>query len=277
MYYHPGGNWGDMYSEVHKPRKEWIRFIASLKNMTLISGPQTMFFYDQEAEKKDGLFINTYGDPNRTVLTWRQKDSYEKAASLYQGGATLRQSSDMAFILGQLTPCRENLFDVVVQLRNDQESMLVDPEVGKDIKANRNSTGPSLQVCAGIIAAGYTCEVIQWVTPVVYKISRYDMASFLKTCTQQAVGVLSMGRVVVTDRLHGTIMSYLSGRSIVYIENLTNKTTGVTSTAFGDSLAECMSEGTKVLQAQGKGAVGINDIVNKAIKLVRQSKQDDGV
>ena len=236
-----------------------------------------MFYYDQESEKKDAKYINTYGNPEKIILTWRQQDSYRKAASLYGGGATVRQSSDMAFVLGQLTPCRENVYDVVVQLRNDQESMLVEPEKDKDFKSNRNSTGPSLQVCAGIIAAGYTCEVIQWVTPVVYNISRNDMSSFLKTCTQQAVGIVSRGRVVVTDRLHGTIMSYLSGRSIVYIENLTNKTTGVTSAAFGESLGGCMSEETRVLQAEGKGQDGINDIVNKAVTLAEQSKRDDGL
>ena len=103
------------------------------------------------------------------------------------------------------------------------------------------------------------------------------MAAFLKTCTQQAVGVVSRGRVVVTDRLHGTIMSYLSGRPVVYIENLTNKTSGVTSAAFGESWEECMSENTRVLQARGKGVTGINDIVNKAIRLVKQSKLEDDV
>ena len=275
MYYHPGGNWGDMYSEVHGPRKEWIKFIASLRNITLVGGPQTMFYYDNQAEQADASFINTHGNPNKVILTWRQEDSYKKALSLYASGSTIRQSSDMAFIFGQLTPCHENLYDVVVQLRNDQESMLVEPEHGRDFRADRNSTGPSLEVCAGIIAAGYTCEVIQWVTPTVYKISRSNMAVFLKSCTQQAVGVVSRGRVVVTDRLHGTIMSYLSGRSIVYIENLTNKTVGVTSAAFGESWMECMGADTRVLQARGKGMIGINDIVNKAIKLVKQSKIED--
>ena len=70
-------------------------------------------------------------------------------------------------------------------------------------------------------------------------------------------------------------MSYLSGRSIVYIENLTNKTVGVTSAAFGESWMECMGADTRVLQARGKGMIGINDIVNKAIKLVKQSKIED--
>ena len=192
IYYHPGGNWGDMYGYVHEARLEVLKFAAKIPKLTIVGGPQTMYYYNHSKQLADSEFINAHGDQKRVILTWRQESSYSKAKSLYAKGSTLLLSSDMAFVLGQLKPCRENEIDVVVQLRADEESTMGN---------NGNSTGSSMSVCEGVRAKGRTCRVIQWITPKIVEIKRgKDMSRFLKTCTQQAVGILSLGRVVVTDR-----------------------------------------------------------------------------
>lgn len=192
LYYHPGGNWGDMYGYVHQARLEMLKYVGSTQKVKMIGGPQTMFYYNDTIMQTEADFINRYGTQSKVILSWRQDDSYQKAQVLYRNGSTSLKSSDMAFFLGHLQPCRENDYDIVVQLRNDEESI---------IGNHGNSSGMSMKLCAEIEAKGYSCKVIQWITPSLTTIRRgNDMSLFLMTCTQQAVGVLSLGRVVITDR-----------------------------------------------------------------------------
>lgn len=207
LFYHPGGNWGDIYRGTQKPRLDVIKFVKQFSSLTFVSGPQTLYYRDKSLAAADATFIKTYGgSPSKLYLAWRQTDSFEAALEMYHPAATVLRSPDAAFMLGPLRPCRENTVDVVVHLRTDDESVL------RTIGAKKSGQFARL-VCDAIIERGHTCRTVQWGDPVVYPTDKTQgMSSLLTSSYRQALGVVSLGRVVVTDRLHGFIMSYLSGR-----------------------------------------------------------------
>jgi exopolysaccharide biosynthesis predicted pyruvyltransferase EpsI len=51
--------------------------------------------------------------------------------------------------------------------------------------------------------------------------------------TETAIRLVGSGRVVITDRLHGSILSYLSGVPFVYLDNVSRKINQTLQVAFG--------------------------------------------
>jgi len=209
-------------------------------------------------------------------FSFRQKNSYDSAIKFYGSSVTNIVTSDTAFVLGVLRPqgkdCKENVYDVVIQLRKDHETLF---DFGEASKASNNTEDKfenniSVRLCHYLIAKGVarTCQPISWLTPKITDLDRSKgMPEFLASCLKQAVGVLSLGRVVVTDRLHGTIVSYLAGKNIVYVENKSNKTTGVLSTAFSSPgiQQQCISQKAGILQARPN----FEDIADKVQYLLK--------
>ena len=71
IYYHPGGNWGDMYPGAHHQRMRTLQ-LASQKGINMISGPQTFFYTNNSVrEQEDAVIVSQLQFPNKTVLSWR--------------------------------------------------------------------------------------------------------------------------------------------------------------------------------------------------------------
>ena len=49
---------------------------------------------------------------------------------------------------------------------------------------------------------------------------------------QLAISTLSIGELIVTDRLHGAILGFLMGKTVIYIDNTYHKLSAVFNTAF---------------------------------------------
>ena len=144
----------------------------------------------------------------------RQKSSFDDAKKYYGSSVTNIATSDTAFLLDVLKPenCLESTYDVVVQLRKDLESRFNLSEVSQTNPKDKDENYISAKLCQFLIAKGIvrTCKPIAWLTPLTTRIDRTrGMPEFLLSCLQQATGALSLGRVVITDRLHGTLVSYL--------------------------------------------------------------------
>ena len=56
IYYHPGGNWGDLYRSIQEYRLEILKY-ASLQNIPFISGQQSIFYGNLSIEQEDKKFI----------------------------------------------------------------------------------------------------------------------------------------------------------------------------------------------------------------------------
>ena len=71
IYYHPGGNWGNLWRTVHQYRMGILQF-ADRHNIEFVSGPQTIF-YDNNGTAKEREDMNLIGNLSHssTTLTFR--------------------------------------------------------------------------------------------------------------------------------------------------------------------------------------------------------------
>jgi len=58
-YYHPGGNWGDLYGQVQKYRLNIFKILTELK-IPIISGPQTLSYAKVINDKSDTSVLNSF-------------------------------------------------------------------------------------------------------------------------------------------------------------------------------------------------------------------------
>ena len=256
IYYHPGGNWGSLYPNptgAHKTRLHVLE-MAYVNNLTIITGPQTIYYSDEGKAMPDSAILNRFSSSNIT-LTWRQHDSYEFALKNYPHVKNL-EIPDMVFQLDVVSSTISAEVDVAILLRTDQESTV--------------GTISAEILCDEFRLRNISCMTISWLSPSVYPLSvNNGIREYLDSVLLQATGVVSKGRVVISDRLHGAVVSYLSGRGVVYLENKSRKTQGVLSTAFSGLSTNCsLDSDSSILPASND----VSDIVNKTITVLKHVK-----
>ena len=255
IYYHPGGNWGDLYLGAHNSRMHVLRY-ASDNNISVISGPQTLYYKDRKNEESDKVYLNSFLQKASIKFLWRQHNSYEYAQHNYQGFQSF-EIPDVAFQIGVVEHLRRGTFDAVLLLRDDKETLL--------------SPTSASGICKKLAFYNLTCKEITWSWPMVINngsdFDTQDIRSYLDSVWKQASGVVSLGKVVITDRLHGVIVSYMAGKGVVYIENLSNKTQNTLATSFNGLEDKCLGENK---DPGFKSALGeIDDIVSKTLEMLK--------
>jgi len=275
VIWHGGGNWGDLWRAVHQVRMASLRPIST-SNATLLAFPQSYYYKSTAVEQSDARRIRSSlvsaGDSaamvrSRFVFMWRSVRGFEEASKALPFATNLLVP-DMAFSIGpQLSPLRlpmqglvpkgNSQVDIIFIWRGDQE--------GRFRRQRRNSTVQKwLRAMPGGIGKNVTFSLLDWnaVTngkalpwhkkgPRNWKYSNYEML-------HAGVGqFLAAGRVVVTDRLHGSILSTLFFRPVVYVDNSYGKTTNTRavalsspsckdSTALGSRSATSMKEAVEI-------------------------------
>ena len=94
--------------------------------------------------------------------------------------------------------------DVFLLVRGDDESRNVDHLDNHDL------------VCKGVIAKGYTCAIGDWRETQIDRRNDMNLHSEVETDhayysdigLQLAISTVSIGELIVTDRLHGAILGY---------------------------------------------------------------------
>lgn len=289
-----GGNWGDLYRFVQKPRlKSITKFLQT--NYTVVGMPQSYFYKERDLEPKDsqemkerisqGLGIGTNNQiavhpldlfsiaRARVILTWREQASYEKAKLFYPYVTNLLLP-DIAFQTGPFwqqdgfEPPESLTVDVLILLRQDGES------VYKDLRENTNNTVGSMledrrlqmkeKVSANSRLASevpLSYRVIDWNSRRTMKGIRNDHLS-----VQSGVQLIKLGKVLICDRLHAAITAYLSGVPFVYLDQKTKKITNTFDVAFNSTGwdHDCM-DGTKHMWAR---ALNPQDAIDKALAMM---------
>jgi exopolysaccharide biosynthesis predicted pyruvyltransferase EpsI len=209
---------------------------------------------------------------SRVILTWREHESYEKALALYPFVSNVL-SPDIAFQLGPykaLPPPssyssvdvgnEENLqpllVDFVLFLRNDHESSY-------SSKRNRESIRQLLKPLQEKSGRSYSFDIVDWPD----RIRRFKSPSGHPNdifFTETSIKLLSMGRVLICDRLHASILAYLAGIPFVYIDQKTGKISKTLRVAFeSDSICQdgdvAMWSQAKSLEKALETAVGFLD------------------
>jgi exopolysaccharide biosynthesis predicted pyruvyltransferase EpsI len=245
--WHGGGNWGDIW-DMQGPRID--SFVPLLENnFTIVSMPQSFHYGDRELEKRDaenlksnivqGMWswgqdasvLDTEEGRNRSmsrvVFSWREHKSYRKALKRYPFVNNIIVP-DIAFQLGPYAPMppKEDditLLDIVVLLRDDKESTYMP-------QRNKQAINEILSSVDGGDKISFS--IVDWED----RLKRFQSMDYFFTDT--SIQLLSMGRVVVCDRLHAAILAYLSGIPFVYVNQSTGKIGKTLRVAF-DSWDGC--------------------------------------
>lgn len=160
---------------------------------------------------------------SRVIFTWREKESYEEALQLYPFVRNVLVP-DMGFQLGPYQAIRrdpDKLVDLVLFLRADHESL---------VQSTRNAY--SIQPL--LPKPELTFRVVDWP-------DRLDLFGQNDIFfTETAIQLLSLGKVVVCDRLHAAVLAYESGLPFVYIDQVSGKITKTLGGAFDGLDSNCM-------------------------------------
>jgi exopolysaccharide biosynthesis predicted pyruvyltransferase EpsI len=232
-FYHPGGNWGDLYS-LHRGRRDLFESILTY-HPKLVGLPQS-FWYDSDTKRdKDtekfrkgaaaGILANTPGlsqdeleqeMKSRVVLSWREQYSYEQASRHYPFFTNVLVP-DIAFQIGPYQPIRtpSEQVDILFLLRKDKEGIYSKYREREDMQALLDSQNINA-----------TFHIVDWRSkPLFFEGEK-------KLHLENSIKLLSLGKVVVCDRLHASILSYLSGLPFVYLDQSTQKINKTLSVAF---------------------------------------------
>jgi exopolysaccharide biosynthesis predicted pyruvyltransferase EpsI len=247
--WHGGGNWGDLWRTLQPVR---IRSLESLlrHQYAVVGMPQSLYYRDASRAEADaqllwdsiarGLQHEPEGErtapwsnltqqqqrtdllvreaKSRVLLCWREVESYQQAELLYPFVTNLLVP-DIAFQLGPYDrpPPTTPTLDLVLLLRDDHEST----QRGYRNKAAVRSL---LSTIPG--ANRLSFRIVDWDDRL--ELFESDNIFFSETSIQ----LLSMGRVVICDRLHAAILCYLAGIPFVYLDQVSGKITKSLNVAF---------------------------------------------
>lgn len=220
VFLNGGGNFGDLYPR-HQAFREAV--LADFPSRRIIQLPQTVRFEDRESRARTRAVFAAH--PGFTLLA-RDTASLEVADDVI--GVTGLLVPDMALMLGPLHREAPEI-DVYWLSRTDTESM--------------NGGIPPVH--------GFTVEVGDWLPPspggaraAASRVARSALArsergrelvrsvlaprfdTFAESQLRRGSGLLSRGEVVVTDRLHGHILSLLLGIPHVVLDTRHGKLSG---------------------------------------------------
>ena len=257
IFLHGGGNFGDIWPWFQPFREEVLERYRGRKVVQL---PQTIHYTSQARIDQTARIIEKHG---AFVLLVRDQPSYDLATRYFQ--CEVRFCPDMAFAMGRLqraSPANE----LLLHLRLDQEA------------AGRHDESKYLGR-PGVISSDWPPETpelrrrVMQRTKLRHKIRRVITLSkgselafremqyqaLAETRLNRGIALLSSGRAVITDRLHGHILCSLLGIPHCVLDNSYGKTSAFISAweTSGDGVyqADSLDEAVETLRAQERLSV----------------------
>ena len=238
--WHGGGNWGDGWDFVHNRRLTSLKQLLLESNATIVSLPQSIYYETESKQNEDAAEINRWIDKSLTssklVLSFRQENQFKKAKSLY-AGADVRLVPDIAFMIGPLLAPKtiwtqderidSPMYDILFLLRTDKESAIHGVTLeGAFKEAEERAPGLKEKL------SNLKYKVVDWEDyRDVYPFKNIkEMDSTFKV--EGGKNLLSLGKVIVTDRLHSSILALLMHKPHIIIEQTYGKISNTRNTAF---------------------------------------------
>lgn len=237
IFLHGGGNFGDLWPW-YQPFREEV--LTRYPGRPVIQFPQTLFYESPEARDRTARIIERHG---AFTLFVRDQVSYDLATSAFQCDARL--CPDMAFCVGPLASQPAD-HDLLLHLRTDREaaedyavdanaiegSVLRADWPEEDVKFVARSRRNDFVPLSLALATGGKNRYLE---------ARYRLLA--KRRVGRGVALLSRGRQIVTNRLHGHILSFLLDIPHCVLDNSYGKIS-----TFVDAWKTC---GDNVSQATG--------------------------
>jgi exopolysaccharide biosynthesis predicted pyruvyltransferase EpsI len=236
--WHAGSTWRELWRTTEGHPTE--TFVSILKfGYHIICLPQSLDYQDLQAEQTDSITIqrnimegmelmdlttaaNIEKSKARITFSWREQDSYERALILYPFVEN-KLVPDISFQLGPFNSTKNywKQVDILLLLRED-----VDPSFNGERHDDvirgylaETATGSSLDF-----------NIVDWNDRL--KIFHSEETFFGNT----SIELLSLGRVVIADRLNASILAYLSGLPLIYLDQANTRLASTLSLALDDPL-----------------------------------------
>jgi exopolysaccharide biosynthesis predicted pyruvyltransferase EpsI len=224
-----GGNFGDLYRLYNEFR---LRVLEDFPNNRVVVFPVQAAFLDQAYLNRVKAVMSRHG--NLTIIV-RDVVSHHMLSAQFAGIADVLLTPDMAFALGpQRRICPPN-YDIVWLARTDGERMTAnDPETVTGLADTPTSLIRGVGFPDGLTltyqARQRPGEVLitdwyrlQMDDAVVAALNAMDYDAMSAAYLSRALLLLSLGRLVITDRLHAHILCMLLGVPHILLNNAIGK------------------------------------------------------
>lgn len=216
-----GGNFGDLWPR-HQTFRESI--VRAYPHHRIVQLPQSIHFEHQSNIEKSRQIFKGHKDFHLFV---RDQQSYDIGTQLHDGPTVL--CPDLALCLGQLSRIHPPSCDILGLLRTDKERVIDDHALFN------NSAGLSMadwvdepsSITARVVNLHERVtrkypQLMAWSSPIRGRLYR----RLAKIRLMRGCELLSRGKVVITDRLHGHILCTMMGIPHVVLDNSYGKVTG---------------------------------------------------
>ncbi|MBM6973423.1 polysaccharide pyruvyl transferase family protein [Lactobacillus gallinarum] len=205
---HGGGNIGDEYDFFEDVRRT---IIHEFKKNRIIVFPQTYYFNSTEEAKKSEVFgRRVYNNNDNLVIFAREKYSYDKMKRNFYN-CQVFLTPDMVFNYPYTKKKDESskTNKVLFCMRDDVEASLSEKDI-KKLEAFFTEQGYDVQYTDTATEEEFGSDITRAQKAVDAKIQEFSIADF-----------------VLTDRLHGMVLTALSGTNCIVFSNYNYKVKGV--------------------------------------------------
>lgn len=223
---HGGGNFGDLYPE-HQEFRE--RIVRSFPDHRIVMLPQSIWYRSADERERTAAL---YAEHSRLTLMARDRRSFEDMKSHFENPVVLCPDTAFGISLPFL-PARPASAGVVWLLRRDEEAVPIERPVtanGIDRRWRTSASNPVYRTLRHLARV--------WERP-----QSARCAATLALSAYQVLGglrLITSGRLVVSDRLHVQILSLLSGRPHLALDNNYGKLGDYMSTWYPDELTDAV-------------------------------------
>lgn len=202
IFLHGGGNLGDLWIQNQLLRE---KVIQDFPENRIIQLPQSIYFSQRDSIQR---FKGIVENHNNITLLVRDEQSMAFAKNEFKTDISL--CPDMAFELGSLVRRREPLIDIVALFRTDKEALDVsflkipNQKIVFDWLEDAKTYQYWINYLLSLCMKHYPNE-FRFLTQSLLKVN----IRLARERLRRGCGLLEQGRVVITDRLHGHILSLL--------------------------------------------------------------------
>jgi pyruvyl transferase EpsO len=225
IFLHGGGNFGDLWPAFQENRE---RVLERFPDRKIIQLPQTVYFDKSEAVRRAAAAIKAH--PDFTLLV-RDCKSYEFARDAFS--CEVQLCPDMAFFLGPLTRPTNPSVPLLMLLRNDRERMeSTDCQLPPGTVTGDWRDEDDLGLRRASRRRAVTKLVFECGFGAMNRFRRRELRYRMLAEARLAHGMrlLASGGFVITDRLHGHILSLLLGTPHIALDTQQGKLSGLVET-----------------------------------------------
>jgi pyruvyl transferase EpsO len=210
IFIHGGGNFGDLYPEHQQLRIDLMRDFPKRR---IIQLPQSLSFSDEAVVARTAKAIKEHENFYLFV-----RDSDSKLFAERHFDCPVEQAPDCALALESLLSDRVPTDHFIFLRRTDKETSGADYSGLEVLKAPEYDwlVEPKMPVRVRLLA-----KVARVTGSDFVRFAHFNLKASVRV--KRGVDLLSSGEAVITDRLHGYIMSVLLRRPVVAMDNSTKK------------------------------------------------------